>query len=127
MATISGNDGVMTVDASSVTKLTAWTLTETSNMERDDGMGDAWQSSKGGKKRWSGSITFRYDDGGELVRAGDEVALVFYPAGNTAGKKSLTGNAIISEGDLGQDMDDRVMRTFNVEGQGALTEGTIGA
>lgn len=130
MATISGNDGVVKVGTTAIAKVTAFTLNMSANMERDDGMGEAWQSSKAGKKRWTGTINFRYDeaDGGQdLVEVGDEGTGNFYPAGDAAGKKYWTGDFTVSEVSHNQDQDDRVSWSVTVEGRGALTEATVSA
>lgn len=127
MSTVSGNDGVVKVGGSALAKVTAWTVTRNANMERDDGMGEAWQSDKAGKKRWTASITMLYDDGGDALEVGEEGSATLYPAGTAVGKKYYSGNFVVSEVGHPQDQDSRVTQTIQVSGQGALSETTVAA
>lgn len=128
MATISGNDGAVKIGTTAVAKVLDFEITRQAQMERDDGMGEAWQSQKAGKKNWSGKMTVLYDEadaGQDLADVGDEGTGNFYPAGDTTGKKYLTGDFVVSEVVHTQSQDDRVRQTINVMGQGAMTESTV--
>lgn len=128
MATISGNDGSVAIGATGVGKVTQFTIEETTAQERDDAMGDAWTSQKGGKKSWNGQITVRYnkaDSGQQLLLNGATGTGNFYPEGNSSGNTYFTGSFLVTAVSHTQDQDDRVMKTISVVGDGALTETTV--
>lgn len=130
MATVSGNDGAVKIGSTAVAKVQSFQIDREANMERDDGMGDAWQSQKAGKKRWSGTIEVLYDaadTGQDAIDVGDEGTGNFYPEGDSASNKYLTGNFVVARVGHTQNQDGRVTQSIAIEGQGALTEATVGA
>ena len=71
------------------------------------------------------------DTGQDSIRAGlgsTEVAVVFYPEGNTTGKPSLTFNAIFgTDGTVFGAAEDVITATYTGKLTSVITEGTVSA
>lgn len=130
MATIDGNDGVIKIGSDVLAKVVSYSLTETAAVQRDDGMGEAWQGNKAGKKSWSARVEARFDDSDtaqEALTAGASGSAVFIPRGDTSGNKTKTGNFVVESVEENLNQDDRAMRSFSITGDGALSAGTVPA
>lgn len=128
MATVSGNEGIVKIGTTAVAKVQEFSITTEANVERDDGMSEAWQTAAVGKKRWTGTLTALYDaaDAGQaLVEEGDTGTGNFYPAGDGTGKKYYTGAFVVASVEHRQNQDDRVSLSISVTGNGALTRSTV--
>lgn len=128
MGTFDGNNGVVKVGSNTVAEVTDFSITETAQTKDDTAMGDTWKTMKPSFKSFSGSVTCHWDDtdatGQEALTVGAEVTLNLYPEGATTGDDEMSGSVIITSVGVTNSKDGLVTRTFNFEGNGALTHGT---
>lgn len=132
MATIHGNDGVITIATNALAQITDFTFTRTVSYPPKTVMGataDSYQT--GGPENIKGSITCRYDktdtNGQEALQPNTELAAIMYPDGNSSGKPTHSVTILIEEITQTQNMGDVVSRSFTWIGQGAMTDGVVGA
>lgn len=129
MAKDHGFDGAVRVAGTDlIGEIQSWNLDTKANVTKGYSMGQAWEDAQSTVKSWSGSVECRFDaaDAGQIqLEVGDEVALDFYPGGNTTGKHVKSGSAIITGTPLSVSKDAWVTVTFNFEGNGALSGGTV--
>jgi len=96
MPTYTGNDGVVTADASAVGNLRSWELNITGDEIDTPSMGDTARVRLPGKPNVDGRLTVWYDDadGGQaLLVQGDSVALELRPRGTGSGLPEFTLSA----------------------------------
>jgi len=123
----SGNDGVVKVGTSPVGEMVSWDVEETAETYDCTTMGDEWERHIAGRKKWTASITLRWDpnDAGQTaLTVGTAVSLKLYPAGDATGSEQLSGNATVTKVGRSVNKDDVVERTIELAGNGALTIGT---
>ena len=131
MATHHGNNGSVSVGANGVAEIDNWTVREAADTADDSAMGDTWKSHLAGMYEWSGSLTCHWDEtdtnGQEALTRGASVTLNLYPEGSGAGATYKTGTATITEITIDVNRNGVVSRSFNFQGNGALTQTTVGA
>ena len=114
MATISGKDGNLTIDAVQVCPVTNWTLTRTSNNDsyaaNDTG---GKKARKAGVKDVSG--TFEIKDSDPPVAEGDEVTIVMFN-----GATDFTEEALIDEISTECDINEGTIVTWTVTWSGTV-------
>jgi hypothetical protein len=132
MATHWGYEGLVRVGASTVAEVTEFEFTQSVAIVEDTSMGDPWKTHIAGSgiKEWSGSLTCHWDEtdtnGQEALSLGASVTLNLYPEGNQSGDKFWTGLASITEVTVTTKMDgETIKRSFNFQGNGALTLSTV--
>jgi len=131
MATHHGKNGVVKVGTNSISQVTAFSITESADTVRTDAMGDGAKTFAAGKSEWSGSVTVRKDSGDTTgqgaLAIGSEVSLKLYAEGETSGLEELIGTAIVTGRNGNVDHDSVNEESFDVQGTGALTRGTVSA
>ena len=130
MGTHHGKDGVVKVGANAVAEIDNWSVTETAATADDTSMGDTWKTHIAGKtiNSWNGSLSCHWDEtdtnGQQALTVGASVTLNLYPEGSGTGATYKTGTATITQVGLTVPKDGVVSRSFNFEGNGALSEAT---
>lgn len=127
MTVYSGNNGAVKIGANTLGQVTAFSVEETSETIRSDTMGDAWTEHLAGKKSWSGTAECLLDSSDTAQTAltvGASVTVEFYHDGTTTGRIKLSGTATVTKVNTEADQDDANKRSFDFEGNGALTTGT---
>ncbi len=130
MATHKGNSGSIKIGANAVAEITSWSLSQQTEMLEDTAMGDTDKSFKTGLKSWNGSINCWWDpsdsNGQELLNNGENATLILGPGGLAQADVTYSGDAIISDLERsGEKEGSIVTATFNFQGNGALTQGTV--
>lgn len=130
MAFYRGQDGAITVGGTAVAQLESWSLTSTLEELDTTSMGDAWKSVLGGQASWSGQATAKIDLAAGTAQntlavalitatpAGTTQALVFRVSGTT---KNFSGNALLKNIQVQQQLGQIVKISFDFTGSGALT------
>lgn len=128
MATFRGKHGVVKLGANAVAEIKSWSIEQTADTEEDTAQGDDWRTFLGGLKSWTASVEAHWDDtdtdGQEALLVGADLALTFYPEGDTTGDYEYAGNAIVIAVNAEVPFDNIVSRSFTVQGNGVLTIGT---
>lgn len=129
MTTFSGNDGVVKNSSNAVAEVRSFTVNQAAETVDDTVMGDSWRSHKLTFKTWSGTVECFWDDtdstGQEAWTVGSSVTLTLLPEGTTTGDYSLSGTATITGVNHSQNSDGIVERSFDFQGNGALTISTV--
>lgn len=131
MGTHHGKDGVVKVGSNAVAEVDNWSVTESAAVADDTSMGDTWKTHVSGKtiNSWNGSLTCHWDEsdtnGQEALDIGASVTLNLYPEGAGTGADYRTGTATITQVGLTVTKDGVTQRSFNFEGNGALTQSTV--
>lgn len=129
MSTITGKDGAVYLGANLIGAMTEFNISTTGKEVDSTVMGAEFESSITTFKKWSGSMTFYYDqadtDGQEALDVLDQAALEFYPAGNASGKQKFAGTANLMGDDMTVSLSGMVTRKVDFSGVGALTKSTI--
>ena len=131
MATHTGSEGTLKVDANTIAEIRSYSLEETADTVEDTSMGDSYRSFKTTLKGWSGSVDVFWDEtdtlgqGGLVV--GAEATINVFPEGASAGvsEKYYTGTAIVTGKTITGSFDGMVESTITLQGTGALTEATL--
>ena len=127
--TYTGKEGVVKVGANAVAEIRDFTITETAETVDDTVKGDNWRSKKVTFKSWGGELVALVTDddtaGQDLLTVGAEVTLGFYPMTDGTGAKYKTGLGIIAERQVKSELEGMVELSLTVEGNGALTDGTV--
>lgn len=131
MATHTGSEGTLKVDANTIAEIRSYSLEETADTVEDTSMGDSYRSFKTTLKGWSGSVDVFWDEtdttgqGGLVV--GAQVTISVFPEGASAGvsEKYYTGTAIVTGKTITGSFDGMVESTITLQGTGALTEATL--
>ena len=128
MAILKGKDGIVRVGTDDVKHVQSWNLDPQAETAQGWGMGDEWKTTFATVKSYSGSIEV-YDDPADPAYAalvlGDEVAVDLYPGGDGSGAKYFSGNMVITGTPRSGSKDGIPTLTFNVTGNGALTEASV--
>jgi hypothetical protein len=131
MGTHHGKDGVVKVGANAVAEVDNWSVTESAEVAEDTAMGDTWRSHIAGKtiNSWQGSLTCHWDEtdtqGQQALGVGASVTLGLYPEGTASGATYKSGLATITSVGLTVTKDGVTQRSFNFQGNGALTEQAV--
>jgi hypothetical protein len=140
MALVKGKDGVLTVQghdsddlltgsATSVLKMTEWSLSEETGVAEGRVMGEATIRRHATYSGWSGSVNVLYDpaDPGQTLAlvAGAYLEAVFMPQGNAVGNVSKTGKAYVTAVEFGQSTDEWATAAVTLQGDGLLVTGTL--
>lgn len=125
MTTHLGNDGVVNIGASVFGETRDWSIEETAGTVEDSQMGDAAETHKSLKTRWTGSANAWWDEadaGQSALAVGGEVTLTVFPRGDTSGFRQMTGTAIVTGITESGEKDGLVEAAFTFQGSGALTK-----
>ncbi len=130
MATHKGLSGQIKIGANAIAEITAWTLSEQTEMLEDTAMGDTNKSFKTGLKSWNGSLTAWWDPsdstGQELLNNGENATLILGPGGLVSTDVTYSGDAIISDVERSGEKEGSIVTvTLSFQGNGALTQGTV--
>lgn len=130
MPAIHGANGKVKVGGNAVARVTNFDLTEEAPTSDTTAMGDEWgQHIVGAPKRWSGSLTCRYDPtdttGQGALTAGAQVALALYPESDALGASEKSGAATITGVNYTESYTDVVEISFDFQGNGELTTTTV--
>ena len=123
-----GNDGVLKVGATAVGEVVEWNAEESTSLHDCTSMGDDWERHTPGIKKWTASVTLRWDkdDAGQnALEVGGSVSVKLYPAGDGAGGEVMEGTATVETISVSVSKDDLVERSVSLTGNGALTHGTV--
>lgn len=125
MANHTGVDGTVKVGSNAVAEVRNWSITETAETIDDTVLGDTSRTHQVGLKSWNGSMTCYWDEsdtnGQVALTAGASVTLHLLPEGATTGDVDYTGTATITSVGVAVATNGMVERTFNFQGNGALT------
>lgn len=128
MATHTGSEGTLKVGSSAIAEIRSYTINETGETIEDTSMGDAARTFKAGLKTYTASVEVFWDEtdtsGQGALDVGSEVTLNVYPEGDTAGDTYYTGSAIVTGKTVTGSFDGMVEASFELQGNGALTETT---
>lgn len=132
MAIISGFQGIVKVGGTAVAEVTSFQLSIEVDTATVKAKGVAWDRKLQGSKSWSGTMTCNCDFADTAqqaaytgLAAGSDVAVVLQ-ASAVVGDKIYSGNARIKKCDINSaEGADAATRTFEFEGNGALTEAAI--
>lgn len=130
MTTYHGNSGVIKVGANAVAEVKDFSVTEEFSPTDDTSMGDtAVTSIAGAPTKWSGSINCHYypaDTNGQgALTVGASVSLELDCVGDTSGLEKMSGTAWVTKRSVSADKGSVVSVSFDFEGNGALTHGSI--
>ena len=130
MATYRGNTGIVKIGSDTVAEIMEFSVDEVAATTPDTVMGDTWETHLGGLQSWTGSVSCRFDHtdttGQNALAVGASVTVNFYPTGDAATNQLLTGTATVVGVNQNQSFENTtVMRSFQVQGNGALTKSII--
>ncbi|WP_227271241.1 hypothetical protein [Roseobacter weihaiensis] len=129
MAFYKGRDGVVKVGTppAALGHVQSWNVDETADEVRGWGMGDDYDTGFATIARWSGSVEVYLDAADESngIAIRDEMAVEFYPGGETSGNVYFSGTAEILSLARSASKDGIPMLTINFTGRGALTKATV--
>jgi predicted secreted protein len=127
MATHTGSEGLIRIGSTTVGELRSYTLDQTADTIEDTSLGDSSRTYKAGLKAFAGSASLYFDeaDAGQiLIVVGTEIAIKFYPEGNTTGDKFYEGNAIVTAYNISASFDGMVEAELTFTGTGAISLST---
>jgi|TARA_Y100000289_G_C3877560_1_gene126875 hypothetical protein len=127
MATFKGSDGVVKAGGNAIAEIRSFSVEQTADTIEDTKMGDTARTYKSSLTSFTASIDALFDDTDTAQTAmtiGAELAFLFQPEGSSTGDYQLSGTGIVTGISQSQSYDDLVMRSFTVQGTGALTIGT---
>lgn len=127
MAKIHGQRGIVKIAGTdNVAEMQSWNIDVQAEVLVGTAMGTVWGDSETGIKTWSGSFEAYFDptDAAQiLLDAGDNVDIMVYPGGETAGEPTKSGTVTITGTPLSASKDGWVSLTVNFTGKGALVTG----
>jgi predicted secreted protein len=127
MATHTGQEGLIRIGTTTIGELRSYTLDQTADTIEDTSLGDTTRTYKAGLKAFAGSASLFFDeaDAGQiLIVVGTEIAIKFYPEGNTTGDKFYEGTAIVTGYNISASFDGLVEAEMTFTGTGALSLST---
>lgn len=130
MTTHHGNAGTLKAGANAVGELKNWTIEESIETADDSAIGDVWKTHLVGQKKWNGDAEVHWDGsdtGQQALTIGASVTIAAYPEGASSGDKYYTGTATVTKISRKLTMTDIVSMSISFEGNGALSEQTVGA
>ena len=129
MATHKGSEGTVKVGANAVAEVRSFSISSTADTIEDTTMGDSARTYKPSLTSWSGSLEVYWDETDTNVQValavGAEVTFGAYPEGDTSGDTYLSGSAIVTGLTINSSFDGMVEASLTVQGNGALTIGTV--
>jgi hypothetical protein len=115
MATLTGNNGTVKVGSNAVAEIRSFSVDETMDTIESTSMGDTYRTFETSLKSWSGSVDVFFDDTDTSVQV----------EGSTTGDHLLSGAAIVTGRAINSSFDGLVEASLSLQGDGALTEGTV--
>lgn len=129
MATLTGNNGTVKVGSAAIAEIRSFSVDETMDTIESTSMGDTYRTFETSLKSWSGSVDIFFDDtdtsGQGALTVGSEVTVNFQIEGDTTGDHLLSGAAIVTGRTINSSFDGLVEASLSLQGDGALTEGTV--
>ena len=128
MATHHGKEGVVTVGGTAIGNVTGFTIDTTHDVVEDTSLEDSSKTFKAGRGTFTASIDMNYNEENtqqESLTSGSSLSFVFLPEGNTSGDQRFSGTGIVTSVGLGVTLDGMTTRTVALQGNGALTIGTV--
>ena len=128
MATHHGKEGVVTVGGTAIGNVTGFRIDTTHDVVEDTSLEDSSKTFKAGRGTFTASIDMNYNEENaqqESLTGGSSLSFVFLPEGNTSGDQSFSGTGIVTSVSLGVTLDGMTTRTVALQGNGALTIGTV--
>jgi len=128
MATHHGKEGVVTVGGTAIGNVTGFSIDTTHDVVEDTSLEDSSKTFKAGRGTFTASIDMNYNEENaqqESLTGGSSLSFVFLPEGNTSGDQSFSGTGIVTSVSLGVTLDGMTTRTVALQGNGALTIGTV--
>jgi hypothetical protein len=128
MARYRGYNGAVEVSATEVGELESFDIEQSVNQITANTLGNSSTDVDAGQMSWSGTINVFHDPDDAQHTAllpGATVALVLFPAGNTTGLESITGNFLVTTASTTVGADDNVKRSYSVMNKGDVTIGTV--
>ncbi|WP_420578783.1 hypothetical protein [Oceaniradius stylonematis] len=126
-----GKNGRVKVSATLVAETRAWTLQENVPVQDATAQGDSWQEHLTGIPGWTANVTCYYDpadaNGQEAFTIGASVDVEFYTDGDGTGKTYKSGTATVIDRGQESPVDGNNMLEIGLQGNGALTQSTVGA
>jgi len=126
MAVYTGQMGSISIDndVTNLVEVTSFSIEHTVNTIEATTMGDTYRSHVVGLYEWSGSADI-YWDTTEVTKTalvtGEEVDVVAYPGGDTAGYAKLAGAARITGFSVNSETEGMVSASISFQGNGPLT------
>ena len=128
MGTHHGKEGVVTVGGTAIGNVTGFTIDTTHDVVEDTALDATSKTFKAGRGTFTASIDMNYNEESvqqsSLVQ-GSSLSFVFLPEGNTSGDESFSGTGIVTSMSVGVTLDGMTTRTVALQGNGALTIGTV--
>ena len=128
MATHHGKEGVVTVGGTAIGNVTGFSIDTTHDVVEDTSLEDSSKTFKAGRGTFTASIDMNYNEENtqqESLTSGSSLSFVFLPEGNTSGDQSFSGTGIVTSMSVGVTLDGMTTRTVALQGNGALTIGTV--
>ena len=128
MATHHGKEGVVTVGGTAIGNVTGFTLDTTHDVVEDTSLGDTAKTFKAGRGTFAASIDMNYNEENSQQASllqGSSLSFVFLPEGNDSGDESFSGTGIVTGMSVGVTLDGMTTRTVSLQGNGAITIGTV--
>ena len=129
MATHKGSEGTVKVGANAVAEVRSFSITETADTVEDTTMGDSARTYKPSLTSWNGTVEVYWDEtdtnGQVAMSVGSEITFGAYPEGSTSGDTYMSGSAIVTSLTVNSSFDGMVEASIAVQGNGALTTGTV--
>ena len=128
MGTHHGKEGVVTVGGTAIGNVTGFTLDTTHDIVEDTSLDASSKTFKAGRGTFTASIDMNYDETktqqASLLQ-GASLSFVFLPEGNDSGDESFSGTGIVTGMSVGVTLDGITTRTVSLQGNGAITIGTV--
>lgn len=129
MATLTGNSGTVKVGANAIAEIRSFSVDETADTIESTSMGDTYRTFEASLKSWNGSVDVFFDDtdtnGQVALTVGSSVTVNFQVEGSTTGDHLLSGTALVTSRTINSSFDGLVEASLSLQGDGALTEGTV--
>lgn len=132
MATETSANGVIKVGGvggTAVAEITGYSINYSADTVEDTVIGDTARTYKATLKSYTASIDAMYDQtdtSGQLaLDVGSEISFAIYPSGETSGDRIYTGSGIITGRTISGSTGEMISATFEVQGNGDLTESTV--
>jgi predicted secreted protein len=117
------------VGSVAIAEIRSFSIDETMDTIESTSMGDTYRTFETSLKSWSGSVDIFFDDtdttGQGALTVGSEVTVNFQIEGDTTGDHLLSGTAIVTDRSISSSFDGLVEASLSLQGDGALTEGTV--
>ena len=128
MAKYKGHVGDVTVGGSSVGEKISFSIELSAATADASVMGSDWSNTTALQSSAEGTMEVLHDPGDaqqSALVAGATVTCVFFPAGNTTGLKSFSGDFVVSSVGISASVGDVVKTSVSVMNQGTVTTTTI--